>query len=90
MRRAGALTLTLGACAAPLVARAQSARSPLRIGLIPTDVADVAKIEALPRPNYQTALTPDLVQPGVNLTAKYGLVKAAFPAQEIISPVARS
>jgi len=51
---------------------------------------DVAKIEALPRVEYQTALTPQLVQPGINLTAKYGLIKAAFPAQDIISPVARS
>jgi len=51
---------------------------------------DLAKIEALPRPDYQTALTPQLVQPGVNLAAKYGLVKASFPAQDIISFVARS
>jgi NitT/TauT family transport system substrate-binding protein len=51
---------------------------------------DVAKIEALPRPDYQTALTPQLVQPGINLAAKYGLLKAAFPAQEIISGAAGS
>jgi NitT/TauT family transport system substrate-binding protein len=51
---------------------------------------DLAKIEALPRPDYQTALTPQLVQPGVDLAAKYGLIKAAFPAQDIISAVARS
>ena len=51
---------------------------------------DVEEIEALPRPDYQTALTPQLVQPGINLAAKYGLVKASFPAQEIISPAARS
>jgi hypothetical protein len=51
---------------------------------------DVAKIEALPRPDYQTALTPQLVQPGVNLAAKYGLIKAAFPAQDIISVLART
>jgi NitT/TauT family transport system substrate-binding protein len=46
---------------------------------------DLAKIEAIPRPDYQTAITPQLVQPGINLTAKYGLIKAPFPAQEIIS-----
>jgi NitT/TauT family transport system substrate-binding protein len=51
---------------------------------------DVAGIEALPRPDYQTALTPQLVQPGIDLAAKYGLVKASFPAQEIISAAARS
>ena len=51
---------------------------------------DAAKMEALPRPDYQTALPPQLVQPGINLAAKYGLIKAAFPAQAIISPLART
>jgi ABC-type nitrate/sulfonate/bicarbonate transport system substrate-binding protein len=51
---------------------------------------DLDKIEALPRPEYQTALTPQLVQPGVNLAARYGLIKAQFPANDIISPAARS
>ena len=39
MNRAAALSLALGACLAPLPARAQSTRTTLRIGLIPTDVA---------------------------------------------------
>ena len=51
---------------------------------------DLDKIEALPRPEYQTALTPQLVQPGINLAARYGLLKAPFPAADIISPAARS
>jgi NitT/TauT family transport system substrate-binding protein len=51
---------------------------------------DLAKIEALPRPDYQTVLTPQLVQPGINLAAKYGLVKMSFPAADIISNLART
>ena len=51
--------------------------------------ADLDKIEALPRSEYQTVLTPQLVQPGITLAARYGLIKASFPAQDVISPAAR-
>jgi NitT/TauT family transport system substrate-binding protein len=47
---------------------------------------DVARIKATPRPTYETVLTPALVQPGINLSAKYGVIKAGFPAQELLSP----
>lgn len=46
---------------------------------------DLARVKAIPRPTYETALTPALVQPGINLAAKYGVIKAAFPAQELLS-----
>lgn len=52
--------------------------------------ADLEKIEALPRPEYQTVLTPQLVQPGITLAARYGLIKAAFPAADVISAAAKS
>jgi NitT/TauT family transport system substrate-binding protein len=47
---------------------------------------DLARVKAIPRPTYETVLTPALVQPGINLAAKYGVIKAAFPAQELLSP----
>ena len=47
---------------------------------------DLARIKAIPRPTYETTLTPALVQPSINLAAKYGVIKTAFPAQEILSP----
>ena len=46
-------------------------------------------IDAVTRAPYGTKLTPDLVQPSIDAAAKYGLIKAAFPASEMISPLAR-
>jgi hypothetical protein len=34
-------------------------------------------------------MTPDLVQPSIDAAARYGLIKATFPASELISPLAR-
>jgi NitT/TauT family transport system substrate-binding protein len=48
--------------------------------------ADIAEITRAP---YATKLTPDLVQPSIDAAFKYGLIKAAFPAAELISPLAK-
>lgn len=46
-------------------------------------------IAAITRAPYGTKLTRDLVQPSIDAAAKYGLIKATFPASELISPLAR-
>jgi NitT/TauT family transport system substrate-binding protein len=48
-----------------------------------------ADINAITRAPYATKLTPDLVQPSIDVAAKYGLIKTGFPATEMISPLAR-
>ena len=48
-----------------------------------------ADIEAVTRAPYGTKITPDLVQPSIDAAYKYGLIKATFPAGELISPLAR-
>jgi NitT/TauT family transport system substrate-binding protein len=44
-----------------------------------------AEINAAPRAIYGTELTPALVQPTIDLLAKYGLIRAPFPAREMIA-----
>jgi NitT/TauT family transport system substrate-binding protein len=46
-------------------------------------------IDSVTRAPYATRLTPDLVQPSIDAAYKYGLIKAGFPATEMISPLAR-
>jgi len=46
-------------------------------------------IDSVTRAPYGTKITPDLVQPSIDAAAKYGLIKASFPAAEMISPLAR-
>ena len=46
-------------------------------------------IDSVTRAPYGTKITPDLVQPSIDAAAKYGLIKASFPASELISPLAR-
>lgn len=48
-----------------------------------------AAIGAITRAPYATKLTPDLVQPSIDVAAKFGLIKTAFPATDLISPLAR-
>jgi NitT/TauT family transport system substrate-binding protein len=47
----------------------------------------LAALAAAPRPEYSTAPTPALFQPLIDLAARYGLIKAPFPASEIVSPL---
>lgn len=47
----------------------------------------LADLAAAPRPTYSTATSPALYQPLIDLAAKYGLIKAAFPAADIVSPL---
>jgi NitT/TauT family transport system substrate-binding protein len=47
----------------------------------------VADIAALPRPTYQSQLPPALLQPGIDLAAKYGIIARTFPARDLISTV---
>jgi NitT/TauT family transport system substrate-binding protein len=49
-----------------------------------------ASIDALPRPTFQTRLTPALIQPAIDQAAHYGLIPAPFPAADLISSYARS
>jgi NitT/TauT family transport system substrate-binding protein len=48
----------------------------------------VEQIEALPRPTYQTHVDAALLQPAIDTAAKYGVIASAFPAKELISPLA--
>lgn len=48
----------------------------------------VAEIEAIQRVPYITHLTPALVQPSVDLAARYGIIKATFPAADILDRAA--
>jgi NitT/TauT family transport system substrate-binding protein len=49
----------------------------------------VEQVEAVQRVPYITSLTPALIQPPIDLAAKYGLLHASFPAAEILDPLAR-
>lgn len=48
-----------------------------------------AEIESVTRAPYGTKITPELVQPSIDAAAKYGLIKASFPATDLISPLAK-
>jgi NitT/TauT family transport system substrate-binding protein len=48
-----------------------------------------AKIEAVRRVIYGEHITNALVQPEIDVAAKYGLIKTVIPASAIISPMAR-
>lgn len=41
-----------------------------------------------PRPLFATTTTADLIQPVIDVAAKYGAIKAAFPAHDMLSPYA--
>ncbi len=49
---------------------------------------DPATIRALPRSAYPSTLDPALVQPLIDVAAKYGSIPAAFDARELFSPSA--
>jgi len=46
------------------------------------------QVEAVTRAPYALKLTPALIQPSIDLAAKYGVIKKAFPARDLISPLA--
>jgi NitT/TauT family transport system substrate-binding protein len=48
-----------------------------------------ASIEALPRPTFETRITPALLQPAIDQAARYGVIPASFPAGDLIGPYAR-
>jgi ABC-type nitrate/sulfonate/bicarbonate transport system substrate-binding protein len=43
-----------------------------------------ADIESANRAIYGTDMTPDLLQPVIDASAKYGVLKSAFPAHDLI------
>lgn len=45
-------------------------------------------IEKAPRVMYGVEMAPEIVQPLINLAAKYVMLKSAFPARDIISALA--
>jgi NitT/TauT family transport system substrate-binding protein len=45
-----------------------------------------AEIDSYTRVTYGDKLPPELIQPNIDVAFKYGVIKAAFPASEIISP----
>jgi NitT/TauT family transport system substrate-binding protein len=47
----------------------------------------LADIENSTRVFYGTDMTPDLVQPVIDVAAKYGLLRASFPASELIGHI---
>jgi NitT/TauT family transport system substrate-binding protein len=46
----------------------------------------VAEMLAAQRPYFATASTPDLVQPVIDVAARYNAIKAAFPARDLLAP----
>jgi ABC-type nitrate/sulfonate/bicarbonate transport system substrate-binding protein len=50
----------------------------------------VESIEGAPRALFGLDVTPELLQPLIDVAAKYGGLKAPFPAREIISPLAHA
>jgi NitT/TauT family transport system substrate-binding protein len=48
-----------------------------------------ASIEALPRPTFETRITPALLQPAIDQAARYGVTPSSFPAGELIAASAR-
>lgn len=51
--------------------------------------APADRIEALPRAEYAVGMTPGLIEPVIELCAKYGVIAQAFPAADLIDPLAR-
>jgi NitT/TauT family transport system substrate-binding protein len=47
------------------------------------------EIQAIQRVPYITHLTPELLQPSIDLAARYNVIKAPFRADEILDPAAR-
>jgi NitT/TauT family transport system substrate-binding protein len=47
------------------------------------------QIESVTRVTYVAVVTPDLIQPVIDDSAKYELLRSAYPAKDIISPLAR-
>jgi NitT/TauT family transport system substrate-binding protein len=45
-------------------------------------------LAAVPRPTYSTTATAAMFQPLIDLAARYGLIKASFPASELVSSLA--
>ena len=50
--------------------------------------ATVAQIDTFTRVTYGDHLTPELIQPNIDVAAKYGAIKAAFPATDLFSSAA--
>ena len=48
----------------------------------------VAELANARRPIFATSVTPELVQPAIDLSAKYGFIKAPFPAKDFITTFA--
>jgi NitT/TauT family transport system substrate-binding protein len=48
----------------------------------------VASLASAHRPIFATTITPELIQPAIDLSFKYGLIKAAFPAKDFITTFA--
>lgn len=48
----------------------------------------VAAIEAAPRVSFATSLNAQSLQPSIDVAAKYGVIKSAFPARDFIASVA--
>ena len=46
-----------------------------------------AQIGEFTRVTYGDRLAPDLIQPNIDVAAKYGVIKAAFPAADILSNI---
>lgn len=40
------------------------------------------------RPTFATKVAPDLIEPTIHACARYGVIKAAFPAKDFMSPMA--
>jgi len=56
--------------------------------LAPHTKQSASDIEASTRVFYGVDMTPDLVQPVIDVAAKYGLLKSSYPATDMISRVA--
>lgn len=56
--------------------------------LAPYTRQTAAEIQSIGRVTYGGSMSPGLIQPTIDVAAKYGLIKASFPAGEMIAEVA--
>jgi hypothetical protein len=56
--------------------------------LAPHIKQNAADIEGSTRVSYGIDMSPDLVQPVIDVAAKYGLLKSRYPATDLVNRIA--
>ena len=55
--------------------------------LAPYTKQTAADIQSVRRVTYGGALTPGLIQPAIDVVAKYGMIKVPYPASDLIARI---